>query len=283
MSVGTRRDERVAAAVDGALHAAWADLRSFFSEGYAALERSLEAFRRAEPEVRGSADTSVLTLWLLGISAALQHVRSPEATETALARARELVNLVVRTQGEDASIPYRVRVEECHRDLADIDPSVAERALVQGLEYGDRTLRLAKDAARDDWLAASLASRADLLARTAGGNRRALKRALTLFEDAKSRWPVRDAPGRAELALRHAEGLLVAGDAARAEMMVRDALPQFERDHDRYHEATGRWLLARALFALDRSEALDEQALAVDAFRALGTRWELRRAERAFE
>jgi hypothetical protein len=45
----------------------------------------------------------------------------------------------------------------------------------------------------------------------------------------------------------------------------------------------GRWLLARALFALDHNDALDEQALAVTAFRALGTPWELRRAERAFE
>jgi hypothetical protein len=210
-------------------------------------------------------------------------VRRPEAAETALERARELVNLVVRTQEERASVPYRVRVEECHRDLADVVPADAGRAVADGLEYAERTLRLAKEAARDDWLAASLASRADLLARNAGGDRRAAKRAVALFDDAKARWPARDASGRAQLALRHAAALLSAGDPARAEMLVREALPHFERDRDRYHEATGRWLLARALYALDRTEALDEQAAAVATFRALGTQWELRRAERAFE
>lgn len=274
--------DRVAGASSEALRTAWAELRAFFSEGATALERALEAFRRAEADARRSADASALTLWLLGVSTALQYTRRPEAMESALERARELANVVARSQTETASVPYRVRVEECYRDLADVVPAGADRALNDGIEYAERTRRLAREAARDDWLALSQASRADLLVRRAGGDRRAAKRALALYDDARARWPARDAAGRAQLALRQAEGLLIAGDPARAEMVVREALPHFERERDRYHAATGRWLLARALWALEHNDALDEQAEAVAAFRALGTRWELGRAERTF-
>ncbi|MCL6554499.1 MAG: hypothetical protein K6W08_15470 [Firmicutes bacterium] len=263
------------------LRTGWAALRAFFSEGMPALERAREALAAAEPAVRASGDPAQLVLWLLATATALQYTRRPEPMEAGLARARELVNLVARTQGETASVAYRPRVEAIARDLADVVPAEAARVVAEGLAYSERTVRLARQAARDDYLAPALASQGDLLVRLPDADRRARRRAVTLHAEARRRWPPRDAEGRAQAGLGAAAALLAAGEPAKAEPLLRDALAVFERFGDRYHRAAAHLLLARALLALDRAEALDAQAEAVALFRALDCRWELERAEEA--
>ncbi|MDR7523300.1 MAG: hypothetical protein QN168_12655 [Armatimonadota bacterium] len=263
------------------LEAGWSLLRAFFSEGHPALERALEALRAAEGRVRASGDPARLTLWLLGISTALRYTRRPEPMETALERARELVNVVARAQGDAATIPYRTLVEATYRDLADVVPARADAALAAGLAFSDRTMRLARRIRRDEYLAAASASRGDLIVRHDPGDRRAVRRAVALHEEARRRWPPRDPCGRAVAGVGYAGALLAAREAARAELVARDALAVFRQQGDRYHEAAAHLVLARALLRQDRPEALDEQAAAADLFRALGCRWELRRAEGA--
>lgn len=141
----------------------WEALRAFFADGVEALNRALDAFQAAEGPVRASVDPTRLSLWLLGISTALRHTRRPEPMEAGLERARELVNQVARTQTEETTIPYRTHVEAAYRDLADVLPGQAQVFLDDGLEYSDRTIRLARKSARDEWLAAAHASRGDLL------------------------------------------------------------------------------------------------------------------------
>jgi len=263
------------------LHAGWAALRAFFSDGTDALERALGAFEAAEGPARGSGDPSRLTLWLLGQATALRYTRKPEPMEAALERARELVNLIARTQGEAATISSRTLVEAIARDLADVIPAQAAEYLADGLAYSDRTVRLAKKAGRDEWLAVAAASRGDLLLRSAAADRRTVRRAAALHEDARRRWPARDPYGRAQAGLGYAEALLALHEDAKAELIVREALAIFLANTDRYHEAGGRLLLARVLYALDESDALDEQAAAVALYRRLGCRWEASRAEAA--
>jgi hypothetical protein len=263
------------------LEAGWSALRAFFIEGAVALQRAIEALQAAEPEIRESGDVSRLTFWLLAMATALQHTRRPEPMESALRRARELVNVVARTQGDVATIPYRTNVEVIYRDLADVVPPQAGEYLAEGLAYSDRTVGLARRAARDDWLAAALASRGDLVLRRAGRDRRAIRRAVTLHEDARRRWPRRDAEGRARASLEYAEALLAIGEAGKAELLAREALAAFQERGDRYHQAGAHVVLARALFALDRNDALDEQAAAVSLYQTLGCRWERTRAEGA--
>ncbi|MBI3998851.1 MAG: hypothetical protein HY355_07435, partial [Armatimonadetes bacterium] len=229
---------------------------------------------------RSAGDPSRLSLWLLGLATALRYSRQPERMEAGLARARELVNLIARTQGEAATIPYRTLVEACYRDLADVVPAQARQALDEGLDYSERTVRLARKAARDEPLAPALASRGDLLMRRAG-DRRTMRRAVAAHEEARRRWPSRDAEGRAHATLGYAQALLAIGETVKAEQIAREALTEFVSRGDRYHEAGARLLLARALFAQDRSEALDEHAAAVRLYRLLGCRWEGRRAEAA--
>ncbi len=200
--------------------------------------------------------------------------------EAGLARARELVNLVTREMSEDATVPYRTYVETAYRDLADVVPTQAEALLNDGIAYSDRTLRLAKATSRDEWLAAAQASRGDLLRRQAR-ERRALRRALAAFEEARRRWPSRDTEGRAQAGIGYGETLLALGEPAKAERVARESLGVFVRTGDRYHEAAARVLLARALFALDQSDALDEQASALALYRALGCVWEASEAEGA--
>ncbi len=268
---------RVATAADP-LHAGWVALRAFFSDGTDALEQALGAFEAAEGTVRRSGDPSHLTLWLLGQATALRYTRKPEPMEAGLERARELVNLIARTQGEAATISYRTLVEAITGDLADVIPAQAAEYLADGLAYSDRSWRLAKKAGRDEWLAVAAASRGDLLRRSAAADRRTVRRALTLHEDARRRWPARDPYGRAQAGLGYAEALLVLHEDAKADLIVREALAIFLANTDRYHEAAGRVLLARALYALDESDALDEQAAAVALYRRLGCRWEASRA-----
>jgi tetratricopeptide (TPR) repeat protein len=263
------------------LGAGWAALRAFFHDGTAALQAALDGFRAAESGVRRSGDPAHLTLWLLGVATALQYTRTPEPMDIALQRARELVNVVARTQGEPATISYRTLVEAIARDLADVIPAQASAYLAEALEYSDRTLRLARKAKRDEWLAAALASRGDVLLRHAGTDRRVVRRALTLYEDARRRWPARDVDGRAQATLRHAAALLAAGKAVPAEAAAREALAVFARSGNRYHEAGAHLTLARALLAQDSDEALDEQAAAVSLYKELGCRWERARAEGA--
>ncbi|HET8678701.1 MAG TPA: hypothetical protein VFM39_01170 [bacterium] len=262
------------------LAAGWTALRAFFSEGAAARDRALEAFQAAERAVRASGDSSTLSLWLLGMATALRYTRRPEPMEAGLARARELVNLIAREMSESATIPYRTYVEAAYRDLADVIPAQSESLLNEAIAYSDRTLRLAKATARDEWVAAAQASRGDLLLRRAR-DRRALRRALVAHEDARRRWSSRDAEGRAQAGIGYGETLLALGEAAKAERIARESLGVFVRSGDRYHEAAARLLLARALFALDQSDALDEQASAVALYQALGCAWEARRAEGA--
>ncbi len=257
----------------------WTALRAFFREGTAALERALEAFRAVEVALRASGDPGRLSLWLLGMATALRYTRRPEPMEAGLARARELVNLIAR-DSEEATIPYRTHVEAAYRDLADVIPAQAIQRLDEGIAYSDRTLRLARRSAREEWLAATQASRGDLLFRRAG-DRRGVRRALAAFEDARRRWPSRDAEGRARSGLGYAGALLALGDAAKAESVARESLGVYLRLRDRYHEAAARLLLARALFVLDRSEALDEHAAALALYRTLGCAWEARKAEEA--
>jgi hypothetical protein len=262
---------------------AWSRLRAFFSEGTTALEAAVASFETAGAPLRAAGDPSDLSLWLLGFATALRYTRRPEAMDLALDRARELVNVTVRQQGEAASIPYRTLVEITYRDLADVVSSDREAYLNAGLTYSDRTVRLARSARRDEWSAAAWASRGDLVVRRGLPSAvRAARRAVTLHEDARRLWPARDASGRAQAALGYAEALLAAREAGKAESVVRSALPIFAADADRYHQAGAHLLLARALFALDQSEALDEQAAAVALYKMLGCRWELSRAERAF-
>lgn len=261
------------------LNAGWVALRAFFQEGASALHQALDAFRQAEASVRASGNPMQQTLWLLGIATALRYTRNPESMDTALDRARELVNLTAREQGDDATIPYRTHVEAIARDLADVVPAQADAYLDEAIAYADRTVRLARRAARDEWLAPALASRGDLMIRRAGGDRRGIRRGCSLLEEARRRWPARDAEGRAQASVRYAEALLAAGDAGRAEHIAREALAGFQARGDRYHEAAARVVLARVLLALDRDEALDEQATAVALYRTLGCRWELKHAE----
>lgn len=269
----------VATALDP-LNAGWTALRAFFSDGMEALERAIGAFEAAETAVRQSADPSRLVLWLLGQATALRFTRGPEPMEAGLERARELVNLIARTQDEAATIPYRTLVEGIACDLADVIPAQAPEYLADGLEYSERTTRLARKVARDEWLAAAAASRADLLLRSASHtDRRAIRRAVTLHEDARRRWLARDPYGRAQAGLGYAEALLALHEAAKAELVVREALAIFVANNDRYHEAADRVILARALYELDQSDALDEQGAAVTLFRKLGCRWEASRAE----
>jgi hypothetical protein len=263
------------------LGAGWAALRAFFHGGTQKLEAALDSFRAAEPAVRRSGDPAQLTLWLLGIATTLQYTRTPESMDVALQRARELVNVVARTQGEPATIPYRTLVEAIARDLADVIPAQAGAYLAEAIGYSDRTLRLARAAKRDEWLAPALASRGDLLLRQAGTDPRVIRRALTLYEDARRRWPARDADGRAQVTLRYAAALLAAGKAGPAEAAAREALAVCVRGGDRYHEAEAHLVLARALFAQDQDDALDEQAAAVSLYKELGCRWERARAEGA--
>ncbi len=262
------------------LGAAWSALRAFFSDGMPALERATEAFASVEGAVRSAGDGDRLILWLLGTATALRYSRRPEPMEVGLARARELVNVVGRTQDETMTVPYRTLVEGVYRDLAWVVPLEAGAYLEQGLEYAERTMRLAKRAARDEWLAQAQASRGDLLLEYAT-DRRARRRALTAHEDARRRWPLRDLYGRAQAAIGYGRALLSLGEAARAETVVRETLPVFDAQHDRYHQAAARVLLARALYAQDDSDALDEHAAALALYRALGCRWELARAETA--
>jgi tetratricopeptide (TPR) repeat protein len=259
----------------------WSALRGFFRDGAPALQRALDALQAAEPEVRRGGDDARLTLWLLGVAAALQYTRHPESMDRALQRARELVNVVARAQGEPATVPYRTLVEGIYRDLADVIPAQAPAYVGDALAYSERTVRLARSSQRDDWLAAALASRGDLLLRQAGADRRAIRRAVTAHEDARRRWPARDAEGRAQAALGYAAALLAAGEMGKAEQVAREALAVFAAQADRFHEAAAHLVLARALFAQDHDEALDEQAAAVSLYKELGCRWEQRQAEGA--
>jgi hypothetical protein len=264
--------------------AGWSALRAFFTEGMPALERAAAAFHAAEPLVRSGEDAAHASLWLLGWATALRYTRRPEPMEAGLQRARELVNLVTRTQGEASAVPYRTHVEGILRDLADVVPSGARAYVVAGLDYSVRTVRLARAARRDEWLAPALASRGDLLVRLARlEDGPTIRRAVAAHEEARRRWPARDRYGRAQAALGYADALLAPArrrpEPERAEAIAREALPEFLNQRDRYHEAAARLLLARALAALDRSEALDEQAAALALFRTLGCRWEASRAE----
>ncbi len=260
----------------------WSALRVFFSEGAEALQRATVAFEAAESEVRASGDSSRHILWLLGLSTALRHSRRPEPMEEGLARARELVNLTARILGEEATVPYRTHVEDFYRDLADVVPAQADGFLEAGLDYSDRTMRLARRGRRDEWIAAAAASRGDLVLRAGRpADRRAIRRAIALHKEARRRWPAGHRDGRAQVGLGYAETLLCDGRAGEAEGIAREALAVFIAGGDRYHEAAARLILARVLFALDRSEALDEHAAAVALFRTLGCRWELARAQEA--
>jgi len=263
------------------LQAGWAALRDFFRQGADALTRAIDLLRSAEAGVRRSGDPTQMTLWLLALATALRYTRRPEPMDEALRRARELVNLVARTQDEAATIPYRTVVEGIYADHADVVPGQAVASVAAGLRYSDRTMRLARRVGRDDCLAAALASRGDLMLRRAGADRRSVRRAVSLHEEARRRWPARDDEGRAQAGLGYAAGLLAAGEAAKAELVAREALAVFTRAGDRYHEARAHLVLARALLALQRDDALDEQAAAASLFKILGCRWELRQAERA--
>jgi len=263
----------------------WSALRAFFTDGMPALERATEAFQAAEPLVRRGVDPARTTVWLLGLATALRYSRRPEPMEAGLERARELVNLVARAQDEASTIPYRTLVESALRDLADVVPSGAPAFLEEGLDYSARTVRLARSARRDEWLAPTLASRGDLLVRLASlDDGHTIRRAMAAHEEARQRWPARDLYGRAQASLGYGEALVSPSrrrrEPARTETIAREALPEFQKRRDRYHEATARLLLARALFALDQAEALDEHAAAVALFLALGCRWEAVHAER---
>jgi hypothetical protein len=263
----------------------WTALRAFFIDGMPALEHAADAFRAAEPLVRSEGDPAHTSLWLLGLATTLRYSRRPEPMEIGLQRAREMVNLVARTQGEAAAVPYRTHVEGILRDLADVVPSAARAYVGTGLEYSVRTVRLARAARRDEWLSPALASRGDLLTRLAPlEDGPTIRRAVASHEEARRRWPARDRYGRAQAALGYADALLAPArrrpEPDRAVAIAREALPEFLTQRDRYHEAAARLLLARALAALNRSEALDEQAAAVALFRALGCRWEATRAEK---
>lgn len=269
-----------AAAAEDQVFVAWAALRAFFAGGAGALERALRGFEAAEVQVRASGDPSRLILWLLGLATALRFTRRPEPMETGLVRARELVNLTARTLDEDATVPYRVHVEALYRDLADVVPAQAAGCAAEGLAYSDRTMRLARRAAREEWLAVAAASRGDLVLRSGRpGDRRALRRAVVLHRDARRRWPEGHHEGRAQAGLGYAEALLAVRRPGEAEPVVREALAVFVAGGDRYHEAAARLRLAQVLSALDRTEALEEQAAAAALFRTLGCRWELARAE----
>lgn len=283
-AAGRETGDRTAAA--DLVTAGWAALRVYFTDGVPALERAREAFQAAEPAVRGEADPARTSLWLLGLATALRYSRRPEPMEAGLERARELVNLVARTQDESATIPYRTHVEGILRDLAEVVPAQAHGFLAEGLEYAERTARLARKEARDEWLAPALASRADLLVRLASfDDGPTIRRGIAVHEEARRRWPPRDRYGRAQAALGYADALLSPSrrrrEPGKAETVVREALPVFLEHRDRYHEAGARVLLARALYALDQSEALDEQAAATALFEALGCRWEAARVEGA--
>jgi len=260
----------------------WAALRAFFSEGAEALQRATAAFEAAESQVRAAGDPSRQILWLLGFSTALRHSRRPEPMEEGLARARELVNLTARILGEEATVPYRTHVETSYRDLADVLPKAAEGYLEAGLDYSDRTMRLARRGARDEWIAAAASSRGDLVLRAGRPNdRRAIRRAIVLYKEARRRCPAGQREGRAQAGLGYAEALLCDGRAGEAEGIVRDALAVFTAAGDRYHEAAAMLILAQALAAMDQSEALDEHAAAVALFKMLGCRWELAQAQAA--
>ncbi len=256
----------------------WTALRAFFAEGVDALARALAALRAAEASVRAAHDPARLEVWLLGLATALRYTRQPEAMETGVTRARELVNVTARAQSEEAAVPHRTLVEALCAELADVLPQDAARYLDQGLAYSERTLRLARTARRDAWLAVAQASRAELLRRKAS-DRRERVRAVALHKDARARWPAEDRAGRAQAAIGYAEALVGVGDAARAELVAREAVTVLAERGDRYHEAAARLALARALYALDRPEAFDEQAAAVELYRRLGCRWEQRRAQ----
>lgn len=258
----------------------WAALRAFFSEGAAALERATLAFEAAESGVRAAGDPSLQLLWLLGFSTALRHSRRPEPMEEGLVRARELVNLAARMLGEEATVPYRNHVEAFYRDLADVLPATADEYLEAGLDYSDRTVRLARRGGRDEWIAAAAASRGDLVLRAGRpANRRAIRRAIALYREARRRWPAGQCEGPAQACLGLAEALLYDGRAGEAEGVITGALAVFRAGGDRYHEAAARLVLARVLFALDRTEALEEHAAAVILFKVLGCKWELVRAQ----
>ena len=257
-------------------------MRAFFSEGAEALQRATAAFEAAESQVRAAGDPSRQILWLLGFSTALRHSRRPEPMEEGLARARELVNLTARILGEEATVPYRTHVETSYRDLADVLPKAAEGYLEAGLDYSDRTMRLARRGARDEWIAAAASSRGDLVLRAGRPNdRRAIRRAIVLYKEARRRCPAGQREGRAQAGLGYAEALLCDGRAGEAEGIVRDALAVFTAAGDRYHEAAAMLILAQALAAMDQSEALDEHAAAVALFKMLGCRWELAQAQAA--
>jgi hypothetical protein len=262
------------------LGAAWAALRAFFSEGMTALQRATEGFASSEGAVRSARDDSRLILWLLGTATALRYSRRPEPMETGLARARELVNVVGRLQDEVTTVPYRALVEGIYRDLAWVVPSQAGDYIARGLEYSDRSLRLARRAGGSEWAAQAYASRGDLLAERAS-DRRGRRTALTAHEEAQRRWPARDRYGWAQASIGYARTLLSVGEAFRAASVARETVPVFQARGDRYHEATARVVLAQALYAQDESDALDAQAAAAALFRALGCRWELARAEAA--
>lgn len=262
------------------LGAAWTALRTFFSEGMTALERATEEFASMEPEVRSAGDDARLILWLLGMATALRYSRRPEPMEAGLARARELVNVVGRTQDEATTIPYRTLVEALYRDLACVVPAQADHYLASGLQYSDRSLRLVRRAAGNAWVAQARASRGDLLLERATDHR-SRRAALAAHEEARRRWPARDRYGRAQAGIGYARALLSLNEAARAASAIGEVLPVFDAQGDRYHEAAARVVLARALYAQDQSDALDEQAAALALFRALGCRWELARAEEA--
>ncbi len=257
----------------------WRLLTAVFREGASHLPDAIAALEDAEQIQRRIGATDDLEATLMGLSLALRLRRTPTDGKRAVVLAQELVNMARRRRGDAAALPYRSSLEAAFRDLADIEAGeAAVRAVDQGIEACDRTLRLARTLRVPRVIPAAQATKAALLLRRASlrppSERARLRRdADRLYGAALDAWPAEDVEGRAVVRLEMAEMWAGSRSArSRADRLVREATDALQRTENRYLLARAARARARLALAAGRADALDEIETAAAAFRALG--WE---------
>lgn len=270
-------DERAAAqqrAAEG-----WRHLTAVFREGASHLPDAIAALEDAEQIQRRVGAADDLEATLMGLSLALRLRRTPADGKRAVVLAQELVNLARRRRGDAAALPYRSSLEAAFRDLADLETGeAAVRAVDQGIEACDRTLRLARTLRVPRVIPASQATKAALFLRRASlrppSERARLRRdAERFYGTALDAWPAEDVEGRAVVRLEMAEMWAGSPSArSRADRFLREATDALQPTENRYLLARAARVRALLALAADRADALDEIESAAAAFRALG--WE---------
>jgi hypothetical protein len=264
----------------------WRHLTAFFREGARHLPDAVAALEGAEQIQRRAGSADDLEATLIGLSLALRLRRTPEDGRRAVVLAQELVNLARRRHGEAGALAYRAFLEAAYRDLAAVETGeAAVRAVDQGIEACDRTLRLARTLRVPRVIPASRATKAALLLRRASvGPRdegaRARREAERLYKAALDAWPAEDLEGGAVVRLEVAEMWAASPSSlARAERLLAEAADVLGRTENRYLQARAAGVRARLSLAAGRADALDLVEGAAAAFRALGLEREAREVE----